>query len=128
MAFFADPISVVFVGPVPFAWLHMLAFAALIAAVLAEKSGRVGRLHPFFVASVTLGALMCGHLAGTLVGQTLQVRVYGFPVELWNAKQVIVFAAYPVERIAFALVGSILSIPVLRAVRKLAERGSTASE
>ena len=129
VAFFADPISVLFVGPVPFAWLHMLAFAALAAAVIAEKTGRIGKLHPFFVASVTLGALMCGHLAGTLVGQTLQVRVYHlFTVEAWNARMVAVFAVYPVERIAFAAVGSVLSIPVLRAVRKLAERGSTASE
>ena len=119
-----DPISVRFVGPVPFAWLHILSFMGLAVAIFLEGRGTIDRLSPLFVAGVTLAALMCGQLTGTIVGQNLLVRVYGvYTVASWQGLMVsFVFAAYPVERIFYAVAGSLLAIPVLRTLSSRAEK------
>ena len=115
--YWADPISVLFVGPVPFTWLHMLSLAPLGAALLLQRSGRVSKLNPGFVASVTFAALLCGQLTGTLVSQELSVRVYQtLSLQDWRALVPIFFPLYPLERVFFTAVGSAVSVPVLRAV------------
>ncbi len=125
--YWLDPISVLFVGPVPFAWLHMLSFAALAPLLVLEGRGRLSRLDPVFVVGVTFAALMCGQLTGTLVGQNLAVRVYGvLTVEEWRKLVPIFFGLYPVERAFFTAVGSLVSLPVLRALSQ--RRGSGASD
>lgn len=124
----ADPLSVLFVGPIPFYWLHIVAFAAMGVALVFERRGLVTKLSPPFVLTVTFAALMCGQLTGTLVGQELSVRVYQtLSQEAWRGIVVVFFPLYPVERIFFTAVGSLISIPVLRSLSKLrgdAVRGS----
>ena len=129
VAYALDPLSVLFVGPVPFLWLHLVAFVYLGVALFLEKDGRIQRLSPLFVVAVSLAALMCGHLAGTLMGQTLQVRVYGvFTPAVWAANlSNIVFPAYPPERIFFTVLSALVSLPVLRAVKGIREKKSIAS-
>ncbi len=115
--YWADPISVLFVGPVPFTWLHMLSLVPLTAALLLQRTGRMSKLNPAFVASVTFGALLCGQLTGTLVGQELSVRVYRtLSLQAWQGIVPLFFPLYPVERTLFTVVGSAVSVPVLRAV------------
>ncbi|MDG6910624.1 MAG: hypothetical protein JRN08_09670 [Nitrososphaerota archaeon] len=115
--YWLDPISVLFVGGVPFTWLHMLSLVPLGAALLLQRSGRMSRLNPAFVASVTFAALLCGQLTGTLVGQELSVRVYQtLSLQAWRGLVPLFFPLYPVERTLFTAVGSAIAIPVLRAV------------
>ena len=115
--YWLDPISVLFVGPVPFTWLHMLSLVPLAGALLLEKAGRISKLNPVFVAGVTFGALLCGQLTGTLVGQELSVRVYQtLSLQTWRGIVPLFFPLYPVERTLFTVVGSAISIPVLRAL------------
>ncbi len=121
----ADPLSVLFVGPVPFAWLHMISFAMLVPLLVLERRGRISRLSPTFVTGVTFAALMCGQLTGTLVGQNLAVRVYGvLTPDGWRALVPEFFPLYPVERIFFTAVSSLVSIPVLRAISQRHRGGS----
>jgi hypothetical protein len=115
--YWVDPISVLYVGGIPFTWLHMLSLLPLAAAVLLARSGRITRLNPAFVASVTFGALLCGQLTGTLVGQELSVRIYQTTsIQAWRGIVPLFFPLYPIERTFFTVVGSAISLPVLRAI------------
>lgn len=123
-----DPLSVQFVGDIPFAWLHILSFAALAVAVVLEARRTIKKLSPVFIVIVTFASLMCGQLVGTIVGQNLLVRVYGvYTVADWKSTMNFIFAAYPVERIFFGAVGSVIAIPVLRSVSGWEKRKTTAS-
>jgi hypothetical protein len=124
-----DPISLLFVGPVPFAWLHIVSLVVLAAALVFEARGAIDRLGPVFVASVTFAALMCGQLVGTIVGQTLLVSVYGvYTAGGWaSLMSTYVFAAYPFERLFFSVAGSVVAIPVLRSISGVRRKNSTAS-
>ncbi len=115
--YWVDPLSVLFVGPVPFAWLHMVSFAALVPLLVLEGRGKLSRLNPVFVIGVTFAALMCGQLTGTLVGQNLAVRAYGvLTPDGWRALVPEFFPLYPIERVFFTAVSSLVSVPVLRAI------------
>lgn len=115
--YWADPISVLFVGGVPFTWLHILSLFPLAAALVLEARGKLGRLNPAFVVSVTFAALLCGQLTGTLVGQELSVRVYRtLSLQDWRSLVPLFFPLYPVERTLFTAVSSLVSIPILRAL------------
>lgn len=115
--YWADPISVLFVGPVPFTWLHMISLVPFAAVLLLRRSGRMPELHPAFVAGVTFAALLCGQLTGTLVSQELSVRVYHtLSLQAWQGFVPLFFPLYPFERTLFTVVGSALSLPILRAV------------
>lgn len=117
LLYWADPISVLFVGPVPFTWLHMLSLPPLVLVLLLQRSGRLSRLNPAFVAAVTFASLLCGQLTGTLVGQELSVRVYHtLSLQAWQGIVPLFFPLYPVERTLFTVLGSAVSIPILRAV------------
>jgi len=123
--YWLDPLSVLFVGPVPFTWLHMLSVAALVPLLVLEARGAVSKLTPPFVVGVTFAALMCGQLTGTLVGQNLAVRVYGvLTVQGWRSLVPVFFPLYPVERIFFTAVGSLVSVPVLRALSQRRSSGA----
>ena len=117
--YWVDPISVRFVDGVPFTWLHMASLVPLAGVLLLEGAGRISRLNPAFVVSVTFGALLCGQLTGTLVGQELSVRVFGtLSLQAWRSIVPVFFPLYPVERTFFTAVGSLVSIPVLRALAR----------
>ena len=117
--YLVDPLSVLFVGPVPFAWLHMLSFGALALLLVLEGRGKLSKLSPVFVTGVSLASLLCGQLTGTLVGQELTVRVFGtMSEEAWRGLVNLFFPLYPVERVFFAVVGSLVAIPVLRALSR----------
>jgi hypothetical protein len=122
--YWLDPLSVLFVGAVPFTWMHMISIAILAALLLLEGRGRIQRLGPIFVVGVNFAALLCGQLTGTLVSQNLLVRVYGtLTADAWRGLVPIFFPLYPVERVLFTAVGSIVSIPVLRAIAGMRRTG-----
>jgi len=119
VVYWLDPLSVLFVGPIPFTWLHMVSLAVLIPLLVLEGRGVISKLNPAFVTGVTFAALMCGQLTGTVVGQNLAVRVYGIlSVQGWRNLVPVFFPLYPVERVFFTAVGSFVSVPVLRALSR----------
>ncbi len=125
----ADPISVQAVGPVPFVWMHVASFAALAGGLLLERGGRLGRLNPVFVVVLTWAALMTGQLVGTVVGQNLLVRFGTTSADSWRyAMSTFVFPIYPVERVFYTAAGSLVGIPVLRALSRVRGSSVRASE
>ncbi|HKT22496.1 MAG TPA: hypothetical protein VJR06_07815, partial [Nitrososphaerales archaeon] len=125
--YWADPISVLFVGWVPFTWLHMVSLLPLAASLLLQKSGKMSKLNPIFVASVTFAALLCGQLTGTLVGEELSVQVYQtLSLQAWQGIVPLFFPLYPVERTLFTVVGTAISLPILRALWRREHPHSTA--
>jgi hypothetical protein len=78
------------------------------------------KLNPIYVTAVTWGALMCGQLMGTLVGQNLMVRFGTMSVDSWRySMSTFVFPAYPVERLFYTVTGTMVAIPILRAVSRI---------
>jgi hypothetical protein len=119
LLYWADPISVLFVDGIPFTWLHVVSLAPLAGVLILEGSGRVSRLNPVFVVSVTFAALLCGQLTGTLVGQELAVRIYRtLSLQAWQGLVPLFFPLYPIERVVFTAASSLVSVPVLRALRR----------
>jgi hypothetical protein len=101
----------------------VVSLAILVPLLVLEGRGVISRLSPVFVIGVTFAALMCGQLTGTVVGQNLAVRVYGvMSVQDWRNLVPVFFPLYPVERVFFTAVGSLVSVPVLRALSQ--RRGS----
>ncbi len=131
--FSIDPLSVVFVSvggvPVPFAWMHISSVVLLAGALVLEAKGRLAKLSPFFVGSVAFASLMCGQIAGTLVGEML-VRLNGaggLTVSAWQGFMVLIFYRYPLERLFYIVASVLVALPVLRSVVR-ERKGSTASE
>ncbi|HEV2138294.1 MAG TPA: hypothetical protein VGR53_05600 [Nitrososphaerales archaeon] len=117
ISYWLDPISLLFVGTVPFTWLHMISLILLGGVLLLEKTKKISKLNPIFVVGVTFGALLCGQLTGTIVGQELSVRIYQTTsLQSWRGFVPSFFFVYPIERTFFTAVGSLISVPVLRAL------------
>ena len=125
-----DPLSADFVSvqgtPIPFYWMHVLSIAVLGVALALEAKGRMGRLNPAFVASTVFASTMTGHMAGNILYENITVRVNQlFSAQTLQTNWIAVFYAYPAERILFAILGTAVAVPVLRAVSK--RRGDAAS-
>jgi hypothetical protein len=105
--------------PVPFVWMHVASILVLAGALFLERGGRVTRTSWGFVAAVMFASTMAGHItggilteydylnAGTLFGAA-NVQAY------WTT----VFYLYPPERIFITVVGTLVSVPVLRALSR----------
>ena len=120
LLYWLDPISVLFVGWIPFSWLHIVSIIILVPVLMLESKGRISKLSPIFVAGVTFASLLCGQMTGTLVGQELSVRLLGtLKLSAWRGLVLLFFPLYPVERIFFTIVGSIIAVPVLRALSRM---------
>ena len=126
-----DPLSVNFVqvggASVPFYWLHAVSIVVLGAALVLESRKRIGRLHPAFIAATVFASTMAGHLAGSILYENILVRINGVltPSVLagnWN----LIFYAYPAERILFTVLGTAISVPVLRSLARRKNNSATA--
>jgi hypothetical protein len=115
-----DPLAVEFVGPFPFVWLHLAATFVMAVALFAQMKGRIGLLNPLFVGSITLGALMAGQLAGTIAGMNLLVRFGTTSVGAWKfGLATFAFPLIPFERTLYTVMGTVVAVPVLRAVSRM---------
>lgn len=121
LVYMLDPLSatVVDVGgvPVPFLWMHMLSLAVFVSISYMHRRGAGFATQAAVIASVVFLSTMNAHVAGAIMTENVYVRInHTFSQEgmlgLWK----IIFYAYPVERVFFTAVGSILAIGVFRAV------------
>jgi len=105
--------------PVPFVWMHSVSVAVLAAALVLEARGRISRLHWGFVASVMFASTMAGHITGGILTEYVYLsRGLLFGANTIGAYWATVFYLYPVERLFLTLVGTVVSLPVLRALTK----------
>jgi len=102
---------------VPFFWLHLVSIAVLGVALLLEARGALGRLSPVFVAATVFASTMTGHIAGSIMYEDVIGRINGLETTVtqsWN----LIFLAYPAERILFTILGTLVAVPVLRALSR----------
>lgn len=123
--FCLDPLSAVWVSvggvSVPYLWMHAISIGVLAVALLYEKRGRLDRLTPSFVGALTFASTMSGHVAGGIMYENVIFRLDSvIPKEGYQGFWALTFYAYPLERILFTVLGTMIAYPVLRA---LARRG-----
>jgi hypothetical protein len=121
VVFLVSPSSVLFVDvggvPVPFVWMHVASIIVLAGALHLEGRGHIKRTSAFFVAPVMFASTMAGHITGGILTE----YVYLSAGTLFGATSIpaywsVVFYLYPAERLFLTLVGTLVSVPVLRAV------------
>jgi hypothetical protein len=127
-----DPLSLLIVSAgglsVPFYWMHLVSVAVLAAALWLEGNGRLSRLNPVFVAATVFAATMTGHIAGSIMFENVAARLNGtLSAQLiagaWHA----IFYAYPAERVLFTVLGTLVSVPVLRSLSRRSRSPATVS-
>lgn len=121
--FTLDPLSPVLVSVgginVPFLWMHVISIGVLSGALLYEKRGRLRRLTPAFVGAVTFASTMSGHVAGNIMYENVIFRLDGvIPKDGYQAFWTLAFYAYPLERVLYTVLGTMVAYPVLRAVSR----------
>jgi len=119
--YLVDPLSAIFIEvgsvPVPYLWMHLLAAVVFVVASLANKR-RAGFVSlAALVVSIVFVSTMNAHVAGGIMAENVLVRINHFTPEggmvgYWTS----IFAAYPIERLFFTIVGSVLAIGVLKAL------------
>ncbi len=116
-----DPLSAPFIDvgttPVPFLWMHVLAAVILAAVSVARRSAGGLLSGSVLTVAVVFASTMNGHVAGSIMGENVLFRINGvMPQHGYLAYWTLVFYSYPIERLFFTIVGSLLAIPVLRAI------------
>jgi len=127
-----DPLSavVVYVGgvSVPFFWMHLLSVGTLVGAFWLEGKGVLRKQGPLYVGAATFASTMTGHISGSLLFENIAARVNN----TLSAQQIAgawyaIFFAYPPERILFTVLGTLVAVPVLRALSRSRRSQITAS-
>jgi hypothetical protein len=116
-----DPISAAFIDvagiPVPFLWMHMLSTVAYVVVSFARRRGLKLATKDALVAASVFISTMSAHVAGSIMFENVLVRINGSmtPSTISGVWQV-VFYLYPLERTFFTVAGTLLAIPVMRAI------------
>ena len=124
LAFILNPLTTLFIGPVPFVWFHLVAFAVLISP-LGRKAGQwVETLKPKFltagIAILAFVGTMMQHLTGNILTEVVLSQIVGsLPADtlttfIWPSA----FLAYPVERSVLVILSVIVGVPLVRTLKK----------
>ena len=110
---------------VPFVWMHVLSVGTLAVALFLERKGRIQRLGWFFVGAVMFASTMAGHVTGGILTEYVylsQGTLFGAGSSgaYWST----VFFLYPAERVFITVVGTAVSVPVLRALSRRQRGGA----
>ncbi len=119
--YLVDPLSAIFIQvgsvPVPYLWMHFVATVVFVVVSIANKRWVGFVSFAVLVVSIVFVSTMNAHVAGGIMSENVLVRINHFTPKggmmvYWTT----IFYAYPLERIFFTAVGSILAIGVLRAI------------
>jgi hypothetical protein len=102
---------------IPYYWMHLVSVLVLGVALLFEARGKLGRLNPAFIGATVFASTMTGHIAGSIMFENVLGRIDGLPTKAVGAWYFI-FLAYPVERVAFTVLWTLVAVPVLRALSR----------
>jgi hypothetical protein len=124
VVFLLSPSSASFVNLgglyVPFVWMHVTSVGALAAALFLEARGRIGRLSLAFVGSAMFASTMAGHITGGILTEYVYLsRGILFGSGSTGVYWTTVFFLYPLERVFITVIGTAVSLPVLRALSKM---------
>jgi hypothetical protein len=124
LVFALNPLTTLFIGPVPFFWLHIIALVVLISPLGFRAGQWVETLKPKFltagVAILAFVGTMMQHLTGNILTEVVHGQIVGdllpdtFSTFIWPAA----FVAYPVERTVLVILSVIVGVPLIRALKK----------
>lgn len=123
-AFILNPLTTLFIGPVPFFWLHIVAFLVLISP-LGRKAGQwVETLKPKFLtaglAILAFVGTMMQHLTGNILTEVVLGQIVGsipsvtFSTVIWPGA----FVLYPWERLTLVILSVVVGVPLVRTLKK----------
>ncbi len=119
-AYMVDPLSAPFVDvgsvPVPFLWMHMLATVLFVVLSYLVRSGVNLVSQIVMTVSVVFVSTMNAHVAGAIMYENVLVRINQMAPTTVTKAWGIIFAVYPIERVFFTVVGSIIAIGVMKAL------------
>ena len=124
LAFALNPLTTLFIGPVPFFWLHIVALAVLISP-LGRKAGQwVETLKPDLltagVAVLAFVGTMMQHLTGNILTEVVHGQIVGdilpetYSTIIWPSA----FLAYPVERTVLVILSVVIGVPLISTIKK----------
>lgn len=124
LAFVLNPLTTLFIGPVPFVWLHIVALCVLISP-LGRKAGQwVETLEPKLltagVAILAFVGTMMQHLTGNILTEVMLGQIVPsispetFSTIIWPSA----FLAYPVERTLLVILSVVIGVPLIRTLKK----------
>jgi hypothetical protein len=124
LAFILNPLTSLFIGPVPFVWLHIVALLVLISP-LGRKAGQwVETLKPKFLtaglAILAFVGTMMQHLTGNILTEVVLGQIVGsissetFSTIIWPGA----FLVYPLERTLLVILSVVVGVPLVRTLKK----------
>ena len=124
VAFILDPFTSLFVGPLPFFWLHAIALLVLISPLGRNAGKWVETLDPKYLTSgiaiLAFVGTMLQHLTGNLLTELVFGHILGsisletFSTIIWPGA----FVLYPWERLALVILSVVIGVPVIRTLKK----------
>jgi len=121
--FTVDPLSssLISVGSaeVPFLWMHLLSVVGMgVVWALVARRGK-DQFRWLFIASTVFLSTMSAHVAGSVLYENVLGRINAvIPPSRFPSLWATIFFVYPVERAFFTIAGTLIAIPVLRALSR----------
>jgi hypothetical protein len=121
--FLANPLTTIFIGPVPFAWLHVVAFIVLLSPLSLMAAKWLQTIdYRKVVSGVTVFAFigaMIQHLTGNILFEVVLGQVTNsIPSAAYPGIWTGVFLVYPVERLILIIVAILVGTPLLYLLNK----------
>ena len=123
LVFLLNPLTSLFIGPFPFAWVHILAFIVLLSPLSRKAIDWIETLNTVDVtkglAIIAFIGTMMQHLTGNLLfegilGQiTNTISAEAYP-GIWSS----IFFIYPWERLILIIFAVIIGTPLIRVLKK----------
>ncbi len=132
--FLLNPLTLLFVASVPFAWMHIVALAVLISP-LGRKAAEWVRTLDLRKISMGIGILcligtMILHLTGSILYEVIQGQLtMSIPAAAYSGIWTAVFFVYPIERVILIVSGVLVGTPLIWVINnshilQLGEAGS----
>ena len=109
---------------VPFAWLHIVAFIALISPLGLKAYGwskaPAGSTFVLGVLITVLSATMAQHLTGGILTELIRFPIFTSPITTPTAAAFywkFIFGVYPIERIIITAITTFFGVAALRAIK-----------
>jgi hypothetical protein len=133
VVFLANPLTSIFITingvAFPFAWLHILAFIALLSPLGRKTSQWIESLKPKLLtaglATLAFVGTMMQHLMGNILYEVVLNQLYVaigqqpiIPAAAYAANWAIVFFLYPWERLMLIILSVVVGVPLIKVLKQ----------
>jgi hypothetical protein len=108
--------------PVPFMWLHLIAFVVLLSPLGFKAVSNVRKSNLAYlalsIAVIAFIGTMLQHLTGNLIYQFTFGTIGGMDAAAFAGYWNVIFYAYPVERIVMVIIATLIGVPLIRILKR----------